>query len=150
MKLSAMARAILKFAIFVFFVFALVKPFVQLVLSVANSNTDPGVVNFVARFMGMLIQLTILYIGMFISYVITRKLKCYRALQAVTGFAIMAGVYWLAKYAYIKVISWIAMLVSGMFAVALVIIIGLAALIIFLWIAAGPWAFIAYFMLKDD
>lgn len=150
MKVSAIARAILKFALFVFFVFALVKPFILLVLSVANDNTDPGVVNFVARFMGMLIQLTILYMGMFISYVITQKLRNYRLLQIVVGFAVMGGVYWLAKYAYFKVISWIAMLVSGMFAVALILVIGLAALIVFLWIAAGPWAFIAYFMLKDD
>lgn len=150
MKVSAIARAILKFALFVFFVFALVKPFILLVLSVANDNTDPGVVNFVARFMGMLIQLTILYMGMFISYVITQKLRNYRSLQIVVGFAVMGGVYWLAKYAYFKVISWIAMLVSGMFAVALILVIGLAALIVFLWIAAGPWAFIAYSMLKDD
>lgn len=150
MKLSTIARAILKFAMFVFFAFALVKPFVLLMLSVADNNTDPGVVNFVARFMGMLIRLTMLYIGMFISYAISRKLKSHRILQIITGFAVMGGVYWLAKYAYLRVISWIAMLVSSMFAVALVIIIGLAALTVFLWIAAGPWAFIAYFMLKDD
>ena len=150
MKPSTIARAIIKLAIFAFFVCALVKPFVLLLLSVANDNTDPGVVGFVARSMGILAQLTILYMGMFVSYVVTRKLRHYRLLQIVTGFALMGGIYWLAKYACLQVVSWIAALVSGMFTVALIVVIALAALCIFLWAATGPWAFIACLMLKDD
>lgn len=150
MRMSDAARAIVKFCIFAFLAFELVMPVAQLLLSIANDDTDPGFVNYAAAFMGMLLRFTMIYFGMSASCAVSRKLRRNRILQIGIGFAFMGAVLWFTQYVSIKLTFWIAMITGGVLAASWVIMIGLIALTVFLWKIAGPWAFIAYSMFKDD
>ena len=152
MKPSEIGRAVLKLALFVFFVNMFVRPVAVLVISMFGRSFAGivGMIDLISSVMGNIARYTVMYIGMYISFAITQKFRSSRVLQIVTGLASMAGAYWLANYALGQVASWMAALLSGMLAAALIVTIALTALSVFLWAAEGPWAFIAYTMLKND
>ena len=136
------ARAILKLALFITFVFLLAKPFGVLMLSFWDRRTEPSVVEFVSRLVGIASQFSIMYIGMLIAFFITRKLRRFRLLQVLTGFSAMTGAYFLSVHALRTIIAWAAVLVGGMMALGVIVIIGAIALYVYLWTVLGPWSVI--------
>ena len=133
------ARAILKLVLFITFVFLLAKPFGVLMLSFWDRRTEPSVVEFVSRLVGIASQFSIMYIGMLISFFITRKLRGFRLMQVLTGFSVMAGAYFLSVYALRTIVAWAAILVGSMMTLGIIVIIGSIALYVLLWTVLGPW-----------
>ena len=133
------ARAILKLALFITFVFLLAKPFGVLMLSFWDRRTEPSVVEFVSRLVGIASQFSIMYIGMLISFFITRKLRGFRLMQVLTGFSVMVGAYFLSVHALRTIVAWAAILVGGMMTLGIIVIIGSIALYVLLWTVLGPW-----------
>lgn len=147
---KSIARAILKLALFILFIYLLAKPFGILMLSFWDRRTEPSVVEFVSRLIGIASQFSIMYIGMLISFFITRKLRRVRLMQVLTGFSIMAGAYYLSVHALRTIIAWAAVLVGGMMALGFVVLIGAIALYVFLWTVLGPWSVILLMSDRDE
>lgn len=139
---KSIARAILKLVLFITFVFLLAKPFGVLMLSFWDRRTEPSVVEFVSRLIGIVCQFSIMYIGMLIAFFITWKLRKFRLMQVLTGFSVMAGAYFLSVHALRTIVAWAAILVGGVMALGVVVIIGAIALYVFLWTVLGPWSVI--------
>ena len=133
------ARAILKLVLFITFVFLLAKPFGVLMLSFCDRRTEPSVVEFVSRLVGIASQFSIMYIGMLISFFITRKLRGFRLMQVLTGFSVMVGAYFLSVHALRTIVAWAAILVGSMMTLGIIVIIGSIALYVLLWTVLGPW-----------
>lgn len=145
-----LARAVLKLALFITFAFLLAKPFGVLMLSFWDRRTEPSIVEAVSRLIGIASQFSIMYIGMLISFFITRKLRRVRLIQVLTGFSVMAGAYYLSVHALRTIIAWAAVLVGGMMALGFVVLIGAIALYVFLWTVLGPWSVILLMSDRDE
>ena len=101
--------------------------------------------------MGFISRLVFLFVGMVLSYMLTRKVGELRLVQIVVGFASMAGMYWLAEniarligYAFGRMVHWILM-------VGAAIVVGVMVLFTILkFVGSGGILLLAALHKNDD
>ena len=147
--LENIGRAIIKLALFALFAYLLARPYAVAVVSLITERL-PGPVEFVSGVMGFISRLVFLFVGMVLSYMLTRKVGELRLVQIVVGFASMTGMYWLAATIARFIGQVIGVLVKGILAVGAVIVIGCALVFVVLRIVGFGSVFLLGLLRDDD
>ncbi len=147
--LQNIGRAIIKLAFFALFAYLLARPYMVAVVSLITERL-PGPVEFASGIIGFVSRLVLLFVGMVLSYMLTRKVGELRLVQIVVGYASMAGMYWLAATIARFIGQVIGVLVKGILAVGAVIVIGCALVFVVLRIVGFGSVFLLGLLRDDD
>ena len=147
--LENIGRAIIKLAIFALFAHLLARPYAVGVVSLITERL-PGPVEFASGVMGFISRLVFLFVGMVLSYMLTRKVGELRLVQIIVGYASMAGMYWLAENIARFIGQVIGVLVKGVLVMGAVIVIGCVVLLAVLKILGFGSVFLLSLSRDDD
>lgn len=147
--LRNIGRAIIKLALFALFAYLLARPYAVGVVSLITERL-PGPVEFVSGVMGFISRLVFLFVGMVLSFMLTRKVGELRLVQIVIGYASMAGMYWLAEN-IARLIGYVfGGLVHAILMVGAALIIGFILLFAILKLSDSGGILLLAALLKDN
>ena len=148
--LQGIGRAIIKLALFAFFAHMLAEPFVMCIVSLLT-RPFPSIVESMTGITGYVSRLAILYAGMILSCKLTQKVREFRLLQIVIGFATMAGACWLAENIGAIIGSIFGAIVKGILAMGTTMLIAVAILVVlFKTTSYGTLLFLGLFGNSSD